>query len=385
MEYNHSNKRNSTVTTVVMCAIVFSIFSFSWLYWFQADVLAVAQHVFSGGQTQYHSLLTAVVITLVLLLIQRHILFIVRLYRRAHWLTYFPLMLFLALASDVSDRFIRTATAGWWILWVILALCIWGVGVWLSKQLNPFPSPKESLGIFSKCGILNVLGMTLMMLMVAGLANTNAVFHFRTHVETALIDGNLDEVLRTGQRSHETDTHLTMLRAYALSKKGELGERLFEYPVAGRGCDLIPMATSDSRLLRYPADSLYRHLGANAGEKMTTYRYYDLLEYYGWASKAVADYRLCGLLMDRNIDEFVRQLPRYYTINDSLPKHYKEALVLYTHQRYKPAVVYHHAVLDEDWSDFCALTKQYARKNERKYHVEEHYRTSYWYYYFKES
>lgn len=367
-----------------MCAIVFSIFSFSWLYWFQADVLAVAQHIFSGGQTHYHPFLTAVVVTFLLLLFQRYTLFIARLYRRAHWLTYFPSMLILAIASDVSPNFVRIATVGWWILWSFLALCVWGGGVWLSRQLNPFPSQKESLGVFSTCGMLNMLGMTLMMLMVAGVANTNAVFHFRAHVETALLENNLDEALLTGQRSNETDTHLTMLRAFAMSKKGELGERFFEYPVAGRGCDMVPMATSGSRLLRFPVDSLYRHLGAIAGDKMTTYRYYDLLEYYGWASPAVADYRLCGLLLDRNIDEFVRQLPRYYEINDSLPKHYKEALVLYAHQRCNPQVVYHHAVLDEDWSDFCALIKKYSSANERKYHLDDHYATSYWYYYFKQ-
>ena len=49
-----------------MCAIVFLTFSFVWLYCFQADVLAAAQHVLSKGLTSYKPLVGALLITLVL-------------------------------------------------------------------------------------------------------------------------------------------------------------------------------------------------------------------------------------------------------------------------------------------------------------------------------
>ena len=74
----------------VMCAVVFFVFTFCYLYFYQADVLAMAQHVLSGGKTRYNSLIGAVLITLVLYLLQLLVFAVTRLYKRAHALTYFP-------------------------------------------------------------------------------------------------------------------------------------------------------------------------------------------------------------------------------------------------------------------------------------------------------
>ena len=70
MNYNHPNKNSSTVAIRLMCAIVFLTFSFVWLYCFQADVLAAAQHVLSKGLTSYKPFVGAVLITLVLQVLQ---------------------------------------------------------------------------------------------------------------------------------------------------------------------------------------------------------------------------------------------------------------------------------------------------------------------------
>ena len=47
----------------VVCAVLFVLFTFCYLYFYQADVIAAAQHVFSGGQTRYDRLIGAVLIT----------------------------------------------------------------------------------------------------------------------------------------------------------------------------------------------------------------------------------------------------------------------------------------------------------------------------------
>ena len=44
---------------------------------------------------------------------------------------------------------------------------------------------------------------------------------------------------------------------------------------------------------------------------MTAAHYYDLLERDTLATAAVADYKLCGMLIDRRIDQFVAALPKY--------------------------------------------------------------------------
>ena len=50
----------------IACAIIFITFTYVYLACYQADVLAVAQHVFSGGLTNYSYTLAPLLITLVL-------------------------------------------------------------------------------------------------------------------------------------------------------------------------------------------------------------------------------------------------------------------------------------------------------------------------------
>ena len=384
MKYHDPHKKNGTITTQVMCAVVFAAFSMAWLYWFQADVLAVGQHTLSNGMTNYDRTVGAVVITLVLMLIQQFVALVTRLRRRTHALTYLPSMLILAIISDICPTVGSHFNMGsWW--WIAPAvLLVWAVAVWLARQIMPFDLDKQPTGIFSRRAWLNMLQMAAMMLAVAAIGNSNAVFHFRAHAETALQEGNLDEALRVGQKSHETDCHLTMLRAFALSQKGELGERLFEYPIVGKGSDLLPLNGTRSRTLIIDRDSIYHHLGARPVGINHTPRYLELLEKDSLATPAVADYRLCGMLIDRDIDRFARTLSYYYKVNDSLPRHYREALTLYVHKRAHPVIIYHNTVMDEDWADLQRLQEEYPTYSERKGKVASRYEGSYWYYYFYE-
>lgn len=102
--------------------------------------------------------------------------------------------------------------------------------------------------------------------------------------------------------------------------------------------------------------------------------------------KKIADYELCGLLLDKRLDEFATKLKVLYSENDTLnmdglPLHYREALTLYTHKRSNPIMVYHNSVMDEDWDNLQELESKYPDPTERKGKVEEKYRGTYWYYY----
>jgi hypothetical protein len=133
-----------------------------------------------------------------------------------------------------------------------------------------------------------------------------------------------------------------------------------------------------------PADTIWKHLGGRPLFKMDAQRLLNALEADSLATDAVGDYRLCGHLIDRQLDQFVEDLPRYYEVADSLPlpQHYKEALILYKHQRVNPSLIYSDPVLDEDWENFRQLSSLYPEPMERRLHVFDHYFGSYWYYYF---
>ena len=104
MNYNRRSKNSSTTGVHLMCATVFVLFSFCWLFFFQQDVLAMAQHVLSGGLTHYNRLVGAILITAVLYILQIGVYNIIRLNRIAHALTYGPSFLLLGILSDVTDR-----------------------------------------------------------------------------------------------------------------------------------------------------------------------------------------------------------------------------------------------------------------------------------------
>lgn len=94
------------------------------------------------------------------------------------------------------------------------------------------------------------------------------------------------------------------------------------------------------------------------------------------------DYQLNAFLLDKKIDQFVLLVQSKYNIeNDSLPKHYKEALMLYTHRRLHPKVVYKNAVMEADFQDFQTLERKYSNAMERNAALRDTYGNTYWYYY----
>jgi hypothetical protein len=365
-----------------MSAVVFCLFTFSWLYFFQGYLFAVAQHMLSGGQTHYDRLIGASVITAVLWLLQLLVYFFVRLRNSLHVLTYIPSLLLLAFICSVSSDDSQHYGLGAWLWALPLLLVLWGAITWVARSLLQFEA-KGKRSFFSRSMWVNMIVMAIGIAAVVSVSNTNAVFYYRAHMEDSLLRNRLDEALNTGCKSLESDASLTMLRAYVLSQRGELGGRLFEYAVSGTGADLVPLDGNHSRLLHYPVDSLYRHLGAVPRPGMTTADYLQALQRSGQATPAVADYVLCSLLIDRNLDAFARTISRYYQLSDSvsLPRHYREALTLYTHQHAHPAVVYHHPVTEEDYANLQELKASYPDSRQRKVKVLEDYFGSYWYYY----
>ena len=385
MNYNHPNKNSSTVVIRLMCAIVFLTFSFVWLYCFQADVLAAAQHVLSKGLTSYKPLVGALLITLVLQVLQLIVYALTRLRKRSHALTYLPSMLALAMITNINSNVESGYALGaWWV--VLLIIVVWVLLVLAARALQAVEPDAEPKGFFSRPMWINMLTMALLIIVVVAISNSNAVFHYRMRAESRLMSGDYEGALQMGDKSLESDADLQMIRMYALSRTGELGERLFAYPVSAHSEAMLPVE-GKSKFVMYPTDSLYKFLGARPKGEMTTDRYLELMQRRdSLDDRHIADYQLCGLLLDKRIDDFVRLLRRYYTegdtlVIDRLPKHYREAMTLYTHLRSKPVVVYHNNVMDEDWKNLQELEAKYPDPTERMGKVEEQYRGTYWYYY----
>lgn len=376
-----SNK-DGTITTKVVCAISFLLFSFLWLYGLQADTLTIAQHVLSQGVTHYNKTVGTIISIPVLMSVQFLVAHLVKMPRCTYALSYFPSLLILAFLSDLKvDENHEVSVSSW--LWLFpLMLVLWGACVWLARQALPFANnQRQYVGVMSTCTWLNLIQMIVMMLLAVLLGNTNAVYLYSTHAEVALVNNDVDEAIRVGDESLESNERLTMLRAYALSRKGVLADRLFSYPVKGTSQSLLPM---EVKPLMLAEDSIWKFLGARPHAEMPVERFFDLLEKDSLATPAVADYRLCGYLVDRNLDAFVKMLPAYYEVTDSLPlpQHYREALVLYHHQVKSPKIEYRDSLLEEQWNALQQLKSEYKTDSERHYHIFESFQKSYWYYFF---
>lgn len=378
MNSNNSYTRNSTIALRTVCAIAFCLFSFVYLYFSQADLLAMAQHVLSKGVTHYDALVGAVLITLVLMALQLGVSLAVKPHRYTYALTYFPSLFLLAVMSDV-DYCKETGFCMGVSVWAVpVVLVLWYAVIAFLRNLLVKDGP---MGLFSRTMWINMLQMAAMFFMVGMTGNSNDVLHYRLEMERCLKQGDYEAALRVGEESLETDSCLTMLRAFALARQGRLGDELFTYPVrCSSGSDLIPTA-SGTQCLILSNDSIYKLLGARPLKWMDAKTYVKCLRLGGQATEAVKDYVLCGYLIDRNLDAFVSSLRGFYDINDSLPRHYREALTLYVHSRSNPLVVYHDDVMDTDFNDMQALERKHTDHTACKHAVYNQYSGTYWWYY----
>ena len=377
--------KNGTLITRMACAIFFLLFTFLYLYEYQSDVLAVAQHVLSHGATHYNRTVGAVLITVALWLIQIGIYAISGLSRKCHALTYLPSMLLLGIITDVSPSFATGCYPYFW-LWVFpLLMVFYAYVVWVARQLEPMEMPVTSTGILSMMSWLNILQMLVMALIVCGIGNSNEILHYRLRTETLLQEGNYAKAAMIGDDDMKTDSSLTCLRIWALSEEGKLGEKLFDYPLVGKSDAMLPNGKS-VKIMMAPEESLYKNIGVVFKQKVRPRRYLELVHERHFATRHAHDYLLCAYLLDCDIDAFAKALPHYYNIKGELPKNYREALVLYNHVRNRPLIVYHSNVMDADYDDFEKLSKDNTKsREERLSNLKDSYGNTYWFYYLAQS
>lgn len=360
MSSNSNRKNISTAAVKAVSAVVFCIFTFFYLYSYQADVIYAVQHVLSDGDTTYNTLVGAVLITLTLQVLQVVIISFMRVSHSAVALTWFPSFLILTVITDADPKLETLFSFGNWTWVAPLLLVAWFLLTWAITKTENFDTRASSTPFLSRQMWVNCLAMLLMMLFTCSFSNSDDVFHYRVQTERYIRDGDYESALRCGKNSAANDSSLTMLRAYALSCEGRLADSLFVYPVCGGSRMLLPDGIT-TRSLTIPPQDIRRH-----------YR----------QPKSSVDYWLMSLLLDKRIDDFARSVGRYYKIDINLPRHYREALVLYAHIRSNPVYVYHETVMDADYKDMTDLAHSVPDPLERESKVRDAYGNTYWCYYF---
>jgi hypothetical protein len=239
---------------------------------------------------------------------------------------------------------------------------------------------------------LNLYGMlgsnlTIMLVFLAffmSQANTDELFHYNSRVERLLLNGRCNEALMIGRHSSVTGRELTVMRAFALNRTHRMGDELFDYPQCYGSRALLPQ-WSDTAVMFFDIKSIYVSLGAlPSGRGFRVKGFVDQILALDTlnTNRRAADYALCASLLDRRLDTFAEILPRYYIINDSLPRHYKEALVLYNQLAEVPIVEYEDETLQEKLVSMHIMEDTLHTARRRYNLTRETYGDTYWWYYY---
>ena len=382
--YNSNRNLEDGSATVVrtVCAIVFLLFVAIYVFFYQEDTLALTQHILSGGATIYSRVIGGIIITIVLALLHFTTAKVMRTKPLCIYaLSCFPSLYILAMLTDFDTSQPLSPWRWWAILMPLAAAVWWGVVYFLGELLRYRCSDiRHEEGYLARTLGCNIFILAAMMIGVGLLSNSNDITHYRLRMERLLMHGEYAKALEVGKASDKTDASLTMLRVFALAHEGRLGDELFKYPVRGTSASIVP-ELSDGKMLMLSPDSVYRMLGAIPRHGQTTKNYLKAIVKSGQATKAAVEYQLCGMLIDKDLDGFVNLLMKTHKIDDTLPLHYREALILYTHRRSSPKVVFSNTVMDTDYDDMQRLEAETKSPGERRIQIYKQFSGTYWEYF----
>lgn len=335
----HHPSGNSTAIMRMACAILFCLFFATYLYFYQADTLAYAQHVWSGGATHYSRFWGCVTITLVLFLLQRAVGWITQAGDRMYAFSFFPSFLFLGILTDCAGKAANCEALPVYWFWLGPLLSILLSVLYRYSGSLSVPERRIQHPWLNRFFIRNVLLMFLLFIMCAFIGDHSETLHYRLRAKQLYDKKNYQEVLEIGRKSEVNDSVLSDLRVMSLGQLGMLGDRLFEYPVYGN----------------------IRHIRQKHSAK---------------------DIRLCSFLIDRNLPAFAANIGKYYKIDSSLPRHYREALVLYMRRYTNTSITYKDNVMDADFQDYLKLSRQMNSQQVSSTRLKKDYGNTYWYYFF---
>lgn len=312
--------------TTVGCGLLFSIFSFVFLYVFQRDVLEALHYSLAHGKTVFAPLGSAIVITLVLILLRWGVNSLLGLKGNIRSLAYFPSFLILCALTGIGrDIYVSNYYSYWTWLMPVLLVVFAGVGFWLRRI---YRNELNEEGTTTSLVFWNIFILLAMCFMTVSVSNTNRTFHHELQVERALRHKDYQVALKVGKRSMEASRTLTALRTIALVRTNQLGDKLFEYPQY-YGSDGLFFSNDSTTQLRYTNDSIYYLLGARpySGEPRMEFLYNICHKETGRFT--ALHYYLAALLLDKQLNNFAKEVADVYEKEDTLPRYYREAMLLY--------------------------------------------------------
>ena len=369
--------QNAVRIQVVVCGLLFSIFSFVYLFVFQCDTLEALHYSLAHAKTHFSTVGSALVMMLTLLLLAWGVNCIVRFKGKCHSLAYMPSFFVLMAMSDIGkDVYMNGGNPIWqWLLPVLVGGFI-GIALWCKKVLQPSEDTHATTASLLAC---NVFFLLMGSVTTVSIGNTNNTFHHELQVERHLRSKDYQTALKVGEHSLETSRTLTALRAYSLSHTRQLGDRLFTYP-QNFGSDGLFFPEDSLQTLRYTNDSIYTHLGARPYSGGNHLIYLSSLCYDERGDFNALDYYLSALLLDKKLDSFADAVTDFFEPGDSLSLHFKEAILIYKESHPDYPFISSDSLLINKYEDYKNRKTEFNSKIEEKNRMRREYGDTYWWY-----
>lgn len=360
----------------IICAVLFAIFSFLYIYMLQGELLALVQDHLAQGQTSNNTFVTALLVTLLLIVLQFLLNRVGQLHGKFEALSYLPSCVLLALITKVDN----TYTYSWkqWVVALVFVAVIYLLCVWLCKNTFESRDTKFLRQLTPNLGVL-----TLLFLFTGWYGNNVPADQMElaawkhTHAE------RYDKVLEVGKRSDDCNVELTALRNLALAKTGQLGTKLFAYPQPYGSAGLM-MNRYNVQTPSYGAKEFYKALGTTpyGGESATAFYHRMMVK---TDSAIYRDMYLSALLLDRNLEDFVAQTTKDQAVESigSAPVHYQEAWLIYNEQHpFTPIAFVPDVAVAQRYHDYLDLREEHASEPIVLQNLSKRqFGDTYWYYY----
>ncbi len=422
---NYNNQRSQQIPGIIRysCSLLFLLFCFCYIFFMQGELLSEAQYVYSHGITHYDNLVGALIITASVQLLQLLVAWLTKVPASFHALTYFPSFLCLAALTDLSrERFSDETFAPWTWMLPLLFVC-WVCLVLILKRVRYASIHQQTADTLASILWPNYLILFVLMLF-CGLTNkADDVWFYELKTERLILERRYAEAAQVGIEADATSPRLNNLRHFALSQMGQgrLPDQMFLYPQPYGIDGLLVLSDTVSRRERLTVADITARLGVHtAALDMPVGRFLleglhlqqahldslcsldsitlatmpdSIRQQHAQVVSALrrqvsvmADYRLCALLLDKNLPQFVDEISRYYPavadsvddIRAALPRAYREAL----------------AIIAPQWTDSATLQRYYdyaamvdtlsTPRQRRNLTLYEQGRTYWWYFDFQE-
>lgn len=362
------------------CAVCFAIFSFTFVAIYKSPLIEMVYNSIATGKLQYNGYVLSGVVTAILVGLALWLNRFAKYQREWTAMAFLPSALILAFLTDIQRTlFAATGSYGGWAWIFAVGMFLYLFLAFLFGRML-FEKIKNPTVVANRIVWRNLVLLTLIFMMVGTLSGGDKNFMREAIQYKHYCRGDVDAALAVGDHSPLASQELTAQRAFFLSLKGELGERLFEYPQYYGAEGLLPAMV---RTMPVVPDSIYSHIGLSRadGERATDFFARAVSE--EGAGIVAQEYYLASLLLERRIVDFADKVYEYYNVGDSdkLPKHYKEALLLYSHIVPEYSIEFDDAALRASFEKMIAEAcgKSWASMHSAR--LRQEYGGTYWWYF----